>query len=221
MRYTYKDGKIYDGDNELYSVNIDSTAGSKSIEIKGYSQTILINKAPGGYKIFQGDMDMGTLNRNLTMNYNGRAYSVSKPYINDNVRTIDMNSDTSKVGTMVFNQDSLTGTFEYLNDEVPAVIYMSLLSPYIKNGYVNPSNSTMPNRGNRYAMSKKYLILSNVVFFVAIILIFASGYLGIPGTYDFVILILAVVFSYVVRIYGRRKYMEEHQNDINNQNNNQ
>ena len=165
-------------------------------------------------------MDLGTLNRNLTMNYNGRSYSVSKPYVNDNVRTIDVNSDTSKVGSIIFNQDSLTGTFEYLNDEVPAVIYMSLLSPYIKNGYVNPQNNAMQVRGNRYMMSKKYMILSNVVFFIAIILIFTSGYLGIPSVYDFVILILAVVFSYAVRIYGRKKYREEHQNDINNQNNN-
>ncbi len=57
MQYTYKDGKIYDGDNEIFSVNIESAMGAKSIEIKSPSQTISVNKAPGGYKIFQGDMD--------------------------------------------------------------------------------------------------------------------------------------------------------------------
>jgi len=218
VQYTYKDGKIYDGDTELYSVNVETAAGAKSIEIKSSSQTILINKAPGGYKIFQGDMDLGTLNRNLTMDYNGRSYSVSRPYVNDNVRTIDINSDSSKIGSIIFNSDSLTGTFDYLNDEVPAVIYMSLLSSYIKSAYVNPSNTAMNNRRSMYMMSRKYMILSNVVFFIAIILIFASAYLGIPGAYDFVILILAIVFSYIVRIYGRKKYREEHQNDINNKN---
>ncbi len=73
MEYTFKDGKIYQDDTEIYTIKSNSSnLGAKSIEISGTTglQSIYIDKAPGGYKISQGSMDMGTLSRNLVMSYN-------------------------------------------------------------------------------------------------------------------------------------------------------
>ncbi|WMT50936.1 MAG: hypothetical protein RE471_08135 [Ferroplasma sp.] len=221
MEYTYKDGKIYQDDTEVYEVKANSSnLGAKSIEITSTSglQNVYIDKAPGGYKISQGSMEMGTISRNLSMNYNGRNYSLSRPYQDGDSRKMDIKSDDSKVGTLTFGSGSLTGIYDFMNDEVPVVVYMSVMSPYIRTAYGNPSaqGTSAAQRRNMYRMPRIYAILSNVVFLIAIVLILFSSYLGIPADYDFLILILVIVFSFVIRSIGRRKYIEQHKNDDEN-----
>ncbi len=224
MQYEYKDGKIYQDGNELYSVKVNQGAmGTQSLEITG-TQNIYIDKASGGYKITQNGMELGTISRNLKMNYNGRNYSITRP-MNDGIsQSSNLLSDGTKVGTITFSSQSLTGTYDYMNDEVPLVIYLSLLSPYIKSMASQAGAGQQGNRANRsnnYRMSKAYLILSNVVFIIAIIFIFASSYLGISIYMDYAIIIIAIAASYGIRIIGRKKYREkmEEQNDMNNNNN--
>ncbi len=218
MEYTYRDGKIYQDDTEIYEVKANSSnLGAKSIEISNVSglQSIYIDKAPGGYKISQGSMEMGTISRNLAMNYNGRNYSLSRPYQDGDTKKMDIKSDDSKIGTLTFGSGSLTGVYDFMNDEIPVIVYMSVLSPYIRTAYGNPGQqgTAAGQRRNMYRMPRIYAILSNVVFLIAIILILASNYLGIPSLYDFVILIAVIIFSFVIRAIGRKKYMEEHKND--------
>jgi hypothetical protein len=218
VEYTFKDGKIYQDDTEIYTIKSNSSnLGAKSIEISGATglQSIYIDKAPGGYKISQGSMDMGTLSRNLVMSYNGRTYSLSKPYVDNDTRKMEIKSDDSKIGTLTFGSGVLTGTYDYMNDEVPVVVYMSVMSPYIKSAYNTPNGQT-GRRQNAYRMPRIYAILSNVVFLVAIVIIIFSGALGIPTNYDFLILIIVIAFSFVIRSMGRRKYQEEHKNDEDN-----
>ena len=220
MEYTYRDGKIYQDNTEVYEVKSNaSSLGAKSIEISSTSglQSIYIDKAPGGYKVSQGSMEMGTLSRNLAMNYNGRNYSLSRPYQDADTRKMDIKSDDSKIGTLTFGADSLTGVCDYMNDEVPVVVYMSVMSPYIRSAYGNPNAQGVANqRRNMYRMPRIYAILSNVVFLIAIVIILFSSYLGIPSIYDFVILIVVIVFSFAIRSLGRKKYIEEHKNDDEN-----
>ncbi len=221
MEYTYKDGKIYQDDTEVYEVKANSSnLGAKSIEITSTSglQNVYIDKAPGGYKISQGSMEMGTISRNLSMNYNGRNYSLSRPYQDGDSRKMDIKSDDSKIGTLTFGPGSLTGIYDFMNDEVPVVVYMSVMSPYIRTAYGNPNaqGTSAAQRRNMYRMPRIYAILSNVVFLIAMVLILFSSYLGIPADYDFVILILVIVFSFVIRSIGRRKYIEQHKNDDEN-----
>ncbi|WP_337860155.1 hypothetical protein [Ferroplasma sp.] len=217
MEYTYKDGNIYQDDNVVYAIKSNSSSlGAKSIEITNASglQSIDIDKAPGGYKISQGSMDMGSISRNLIMNYNGRTYSLSKPYADNNTRKMDMLSDGTKIGTLTFGAGVLTGTYDYMNDEVPAVVYMSVMSPYVKTTYNNPNNA-QAKRANMYRMPRIYAILSNVVFLVAIVIILLSNFLGIPADYDFLILIIVIALSFMIRSMGRKKYREQQQNNNN------
>jgi hypothetical protein len=216
MEYKYKDGNIYQDDNIVYTIKSNSsTLGAKSIEISSASglQSIYIDKAPGGYKISQGSMDMGTLSRNLAMDYNGKKYSLSKPYVDNDTRKMDILSDESKVGTLTFGAGELTGTYNYMNDEIPAIVYMSVLSPYIRQSYNNPAANGMGNRANMYRMPRIYAILSNVIFLIAIVIILFSNSLGIPAEYDFLILIIVIALSFVIRSMGRKKYREQHQNN--------
>jgi hypothetical protein len=221
VEYTFKDGKIYQDDNEIYTIKSNSSSlGAKSIEISNTSglQSVYIDKAPGGYKISQGSMDMGTLSRNLVMSYNGRTYSLSKPYADMDTRKMDIKSDDSKIGTLTFGAGVLTGTYDYMNDEVPVIVYMSVMSPYVKSTYngINAQNPQGNRRANAYRMPRIYAILSNVIFLVAIVIIVFSTSLGIPGDYDFLILIIVIALSFVIRSAGRKKYQEEHKNDEDN-----
>ncbi len=224
MEYVYKDGKIYQDQNEVYTVKSDSSGmGAKSIEItsSGGLSSYYIVKAPGGYKITQGSMDMGTISRSLAMDYNGRNYSLSKPYVDNDSRKMDIDSDGTKVGTLTFASGSLTGTYDYMNDEGPVVVYMSLLSPYIRNSYVNPNQGGTNNRANMYRMPRIYAIMSNVVFLIAIVVILLSGYIpGFNEEYDFGILIAVIVLSYAIRVEGRKKYKEQQNKENDNMNNN-
>ncbi len=218
MEYTFKDGKIYQDDNEIYTIKSNSSnLGAKSIEISSASglQSIYIDKAPGGYKISQGSMEMGTLARNLVMNYNGRTYSLSRPYADTDTRKMDIKSDDSKIGTLTFGAGVLTGTYDYMNDEIPVIVYMSVMSPYVKSTYGN-TNAQPNNRANMYRMPRIYAIMSNVIFLIAIVLILFSTSLRIPADYDFVILIVVIALSFVIRSMGRKKYKEQHMNDEEN-----
>ncbi len=224
MQYEYKEGKIYQDGNEIFSVKVNQGAmGTQSLEITGI-QNIYIDKASGGYKITQNDMELGTISRNLKMNYNGRNYSITKPLNEGTSQSSSLLSDGTKVGTITFSSQSLTGTYDYMNDEVPLVIYLALLSPYIKtmSSQATPGQQgNRTNRANNYRMSKSYLILSNLVFIIAIVVIFASNYLHIPIYLDYSIIIIAIGASYGIRILGRKKYREkmQEQNDMNNNNN--
>jgi hypothetical protein len=215
VEYTFKDGKIYQDDTEIYTIKSNSSnLGAKSIEITGASglQSIYVDKAPGGYKISQGSLDMGTLSRSLIMSYNGRNYSLSKPYADNNTRKMEINSDESKIGTLTFGSGTLTGTYDYMNDEVPVIVYMSVMSSYIRSTY-NAPGAQGGKRATMNKMPRIYAILSNVVFLIAIVVILFSTSLGIPANYDFLILIAVIAFSFIIRMLGRKKYIEQHKND--------
>ncbi|MEM0139803.1 MAG: hypothetical protein QXZ44_04240 [Ferroplasma sp.] len=221
MEYVFKDGKIFQDNNEVYAVKTESAGmAARSIDItsQGGFSSFSINRAPGGYKITQGSMDMGNISRNLAMNYNGRNYTLSRPYMDGNSRKMDIASDGTKVGTLTFGSDMLTATYDFMNDEGPVVVYMALLSPYIKSAYANPNQQGAQNtRANMYRMPRIYAIMSNVVFLIAIVFILLSSYIpGFNEYYDFGILIGVIIISYGIRAAGRKKYMEQQQNNDEN-----
>jgi len=135
-------------------------------------------------------------------------------------RKMDIKSDDSKIGTLTFGAGVLTGTYDYMNDEVPVVVYMSVMSPYVRSTYGAPNGQGQPNnRANMYRMPRIYAIMSNVVFLIAIVVILFSAdipYLRTNEDYDFVILIIVIVLSFVIRSMGRKKYREQHESDETN-----
>ncbi|KJE49132.1 MULTISPECIES: hypothetical protein [unclassified Acidiplasma] len=227
MQYEFRGGKIYQDGNEVYSVNtVQGSLGSRAVEITG-QQTISIQRTGGVYKIMQNDMDMGSISRGLRMNYNGRNYSITAFSSDGMNRVSNLLSDGTKVGTITISGDSLIGVCDFMNDEVPLIIYLSLLSPYINRLGPQPGNM-QNNRANMYRMSRGYLIASNLVFVLAIIFIFAGSFIlpkSIVDSHyflyiDYGVIVIAIALSYVIRFIGRKKYREQMAQKNDDMNNN-
>ena len=152
MGYLYRDGNIYYHDAILYNVSFSSQysgSGFIKISLPGNVPKIELTKSFTGYKIEGDNKYVGFVSNKLSINYQGKMYRSSKPVVEDNNFIIYISEQNMQVGKITFVPKGIEISFNNKDDEIPFLVYMVILVPYIDKHITNEDAVKMKNKTAR------------------------------------------------------------------------
>ncbi len=211
MEYLYRNGNIYYHNAVLYNVSFSSQySGSRFIKIllPGNVPKIELTKSFTGYGIEGDNKYVGFVSNKLSMNYHGKMYRSSKPVVEDNNFIIYISEQDMQVGKITFVPKGIEISFNNEDNEIPFLVYMVILVPYIDKHVTNKDALKIKNKTAR-SIKKGYAIISNSIFLIAISAIIIVKLTDINALFDLIIAIIAIIASYAVRELGYSKYAKD------------
>lgn len=203
-------GSLYKNGIKFASItSVTNGVRTAQIEVTGDVNFLMKREESGSFRIFRNGMEVGKEFRGLKLDYEGQHYEVPRSELSmfptGNINEIHIRSGQMTVGEVIRRNGSLIASSDFNSDVL--IIYLAFLAPY--------TNPVMANYGGvmpigRGPVPKNYRI-SSLILALASLAFLGLGSSGLitfinPGI-SLVLFAVLAVLSYVVRAFGRRKYM--------------